>query len=154
MNAVFLTWVIGCLLALIPLGSTAAFINIQTIGNSGLIVSYLICVSSRLYHRNFIALYGNLAKPPSFFLGKILGNIVNILALLFLFCFLISGLFPVAPNPTIESMNWSSLALGSTLLLSLVSYIWLRKSYLGAGMGNNVELVDMEVDSKSFDRRD
>jgi choline transport protein len=152
-NAVFLTWLIACGLALIPLGSTAAFINIQTIGNSGLLVSYLICISCRLYHRNAVGLYGNLGKPPSFFLGKTLGNVVNTLAILFLFCFLVSGMFPVFPNPTVETMNWSSLALGSTLIISIISYVWLRKTYLGAGVGGSVELVDMQLDGKSFDRQ-
>jgi choline transport protein len=153
MNAVFLTWLIGCALALIPLGSTAAFINIQTIGNSGLLVSYLICIASRLWHRNAVGPYGNLTKPPSFFLGKTIGNIVNTIAILFLLCFLVSGMFPVEPNPTVETMNWSSLALGSTLIIAIVSYVWLRKTYLGAGVGSSLELVDMEVNSKNFDRR-
>lgn len=153
MNAVFLTWLIGSALALIPLGSTAAFINIQTIGNSGLIVSYLICILCRLYHRNAVGPYGNLAKPPAFFLGRTLGNVTNSIAILFLICFLVSGMFPIFPNPTVASMNWSSFALGSTLILALTSYIWLKKTYLGAGVGNNVELVDTEMDGKNFDRR-
>ncbi|KAF7511450.1 hypothetical protein GJ744_004639 [Endocarpon pusillum] len=154
-HAVFLTWVIGCGLALIPLGSTAAFVNIQTIGNSGLLVSYIICIACRLYHRNAVGPYGSLVKPPPFFLGKTLGNVVNSLAVLFLICFLVSGMFPVAPNPTVETMNWSSMALGSTLIIALVSYVWLRKTYLGPGVGSvgSVELADMETDGKIFDRR-
>ena len=152
-NAVFLTWLIACGLALIPLGSTAAFLNIQTIGNSGLLLSYLICIACRLYNRNAGSPYGNLSKPPSFFLGKILGNVINTIAILFLICFLISGMFPVEPNPTVETMNWSSFALGVTLLISVISYVWLKKTYLGAGMGDNVELVNMEIENKNFDRR-
>lgn len=62
-------------------------------------------------------------------------------------------MFPVAPNPTVETMNWSSFALGATLIIAVISYTWLRKTYLGAGVGNNVELVDMQADDKSFDRR-
>ena len=149
----FLTWVIACCLGLIPLGSTAAFINIQTIGNSGLLVSYLVCIASRLYHRNAVGLYGNLSKPPSFFLGKTIGNIVNTLAILFLICFLVSGMFPLYPNPTLSSMNFSSLALGTTLIISIVAYVWLKKSYLGAGVGGSVELVDIHADGKSFDQQ-
>lgn len=152
-NAVFLTWLIACGLALIPLGSTTAFLNIQTIGNSGLLLSYLICISCRLYHRNAVGPYGSLCSAPTFFLGKILGNVINTAAILFLICFLISGMFPAAPNPTVESMNWSSFALGATLLISIISYIWLKDTYLGAGVGNNVELVGMEIEDKKFDRR-
>lgn len=153
MNAVFLTWLIGCGLSLIPLGSTAAFLNMQTIGNSGLIVSYLICVACRLHHRSAVGPYGHLAKPPPFFLGKTLGNIINVVAILFLICFLVSGMFPIAPNPTVSAMNFSSLALGSILIIALISYVWLRKTYLGAGVGATVEMVDMEIMSKNFDRR-
>jgi choline transport protein len=152
-NAVFLTWIIACGLALIPLGSTAAFVNIQTIGNSGLLTSYAICIGSRLHHRNAVGPYGTNAKPPAFFLGKMGGNIINTLAILFLICFWVSGMFPSGPSPTVESMNWSSLALGLTLIIAMISYIWLKRTYLGAGVGNTVELLDMEVDGKSFDQR-
>jgi choline transport protein len=144
-HAVFLTWLIACGLALIPLGSTAAFLNIQTIGNSGLISSYLICIASRLYHRNAVSVYGSLGKRPSFFLGKRLGNVVNVAAILFLICFLVSGMFPAAPNPTVSSMNFSSLALGSTLVVAMISYVWLRKTYLGAGVGVSVDLVGRDI---------
>ena len=152
-NAIILTWLIGCGLALIPLGSTAAFINIQTIGNSGLLTSYITCVACRLHHRNSIGPHGKLPQPPPFFLGRTLGNVINTIAILFLFCFLISGMFPVAPNPTISSMNWSSLALGGTVLVAGLAYIVRGKKYLGAGVGATVELMDVNVDSKSFDRR-
>jgi choline transport protein len=152
-NAVLVSWVIACGLGLLPLGSTAAFINIQTIGNSGLITSYLICICCRLWNRNAVGTYGTLAKPPAFFLGKTFGNITNTVAILFLICFLISGMFPVAPNPTLESMNWSSFALGSTLIIAVISYYWLRKTYLGAGVGLSVEIVNMEVKDQVFDRQ-
>lgn len=151
-NAVILSWFIACCLALIPLGSTAAFINIQTIGNAGLLSSYAICIAARLHHRNAVGPYGTHSKPPAFFLGKTGGNIVNVLAIAFLICFWVSGMFPSAPNPTVESMNWSSLALGLTLLLAMVSYIWLKKTYLGAGVGSIVELLDVDADGKAFDQ--
>ena len=50
-------------------------------------------------------------------------------------------------------MNWSSLALALTLTLAMISYVWLRKTYLGAGVGNTVELLDIDVDGKPFDRQ-
>ena len=56
-------------------------------------------------------------------------------------------MFPVAPNPNTSSMNWSSFALGVTAIIASVSYIWLRKTYLGAGGGENQhELFDMQMD--------
>jgi choline transport protein len=155
-NAVIISWVIACGLACIPLGSTAAFLNIQTIGNSGLLVSYIICIGCRLHHRNSIGPYGTLSKPPPFFLGKMGGNIINTAAVLFLTCFVISDMFPPTPNPTVESMNWSSLALGGTICLALICYIRLKKTYLGAGVGNDrVEMVNLDIESeiKSFDKQ-
>lgn len=155
-NAVLISWVIACGLACIPLGSTAAFLNIQTIGNSGLLVSYIICISCRLHHRNTVGPYGTLPEPPPFFLGKWGGNIINTLAILFLTCFVVSDMFPPAPNPTVETMNWSSLALGGTICLALLCYTRLRKSYLGAGIGNGrVEMVNLDAvsESKSFDKQ-
>lgn len=160
-NAVFLTWFIACLLALIPLGSTVAFLNIQTIGNAGLLLSYWICIATRLYNRLTVGPYAHLAKPPKFFLGKMLGNVVNVLALLFLTCFFVSGMFPPAPNPDASTMNWASMALGSVLLIAGVSYIRLHKTYLGAGVGANMMEMDdvnhgskVDYDSKGFNTTD
>jgi choline transport protein len=152
-NAVLISWVIACGLGCIPLGSTAAFLNIQTIGNSGLLVSYIICISCRLHHRNTVGPHGNLLKPPPFFLGKIGGNIINSIAVCFLICFVVSDMFPPAPHPNTETANWSPLAMGGTIVVALICYIKLRKSYLGAGQGNaRLELINMnaETETKSF----
>jgi choline transport protein len=151
-----ISWIIACGIACIPLGSAAAFLNIQTIGNSGLLVSYIICISCRLHHRNFVGPHGTLSQPPPFFLGKVGGNVINTVAILFLICFVVSDMFPPAPNPTVETMNWSSLALGGTICVALICYIRLRKTYLGAGVGNDrVEMVimDAESETKSFDKQ-
>lgn len=59
----------------ILLGSTAAFLNINTIGNSGLLVSYIISISCLLHHRNTVGPYGTLSRAPPFFLGKIGGKL-------------------------------------------------------------------------------
>jgi choline transport protein len=152
-NAVLISWVIACGLGCIPLGSTAAFLNIQTIGNSGLLVSYIICISCRLHHRNTVGPHGKLLKPPPFFLGKIGGNIINSIAVCFLICFVVSDMFPPAPHPNTETANWSPLAMGGTIVVALICYIKLRKSYLGAGQGNaRLELINMnaETETKSF----
>ncbi|EAS33740.3 amino acid permease [Coccidioides immitis RS] len=130
-NAVFLTWFIGCCIALIPLGSTEAFLNIQTIAISALLASYIVAIICRIHNRNYGSIYGNLSKPPPFFLGKIGGNVINILALMFLVCFLVAAVFPIEPHPTVQSMNWSSLALGSTLIIALVGWVVRGQKYLG-----------------------
>ncbi|KAF2395912.1 amino acid transporter [Trichodelitschia bisporula] len=139
LNAVLLTLVIGSCIAVVPLGSNAAFLNIQTIGNAGLMVSYTICVAARLHDRN----WGPKRVTPPFNLGHWGGNVLNVLAILFLVVFLVSAMFPGAPNPTTESMNWASLALGLTCLVAGVSYIRLRKNYLARR--GAVERVDLHV---------
>ncbi|KMU86435.1 hypothetical protein CIHG_04224 [Coccidioides immitis H538.4] len=72
-----------------------------------------------------------ISRPPPFFLGKIGGNVINILALMFLVCFLVAAVFPIEPHPTVQSMNWSSLALGSTLIIALVGWVVRGQKYLG-----------------------
>lgn len=86
-----------------------------------------------------------LGQTTLLFLGQVVGNVVNVVAVLFLICFLVSGMFPAEPNPTVSSMNFSSLALGSTLVIAMISYIWLRKTYLGAGVGTSVDLVSSDI---------
>lgn len=131
-NAVLLSWLISCLIALIPLGSPVAFTNIQNIAVIGLQSSYVLCILARLYHRNFgPSPYGNLSHPPPFFLGHRLGNILNVAALLVLICFVVAVCFPPVPKPTIESMNWSSVALSGTIFVALLAYMVRGKEYLG-----------------------
>ncbi|KAI1947706.1 hypothetical protein LOZ12_003156 [Ophidiomyces ophidiicola] len=149
-NAVFLTWFIGCLIALIPLGSSEAFLNIQSIAITALLASYIIAILCRLHNRNFGSVYGNLSRPPVFFLGKLGGNIINIVALGFLICFLVSATFPIAPHPTPKSMNWSSLALGSTVIVALIAYIVRGHKYLGP----DVVVPADDSDKVTVDKKD
>jgi hypothetical protein len=93
-------------------------------------VSYIICIASRIHNRNFGSVYGNLSKPPPFYLGKMGGNIINGIAIAVLIVYLVAATFPAAPNPTPTTMNWSSLALGGTVIVAGLAYIRLRKNYL------------------------
>lgn len=130
LNSVFLTLFLGSCISVVPLGSTTAFFSIQTIGNAGLLTSYIICICTRFYNRNFSPLYGKLHDPPPFYLGKMGGNIINIIAIASLIVFLVATCFPLAPNPTPDTMNWSAAALGGVFLLAAFAWIWLRKTYL------------------------
>jgi choline transport protein len=125
-----LTLVIGCVIAVVPLGSNAAFLNLQNISNSGLLVSYFISIACRMHNRNLGSVWGNLDSPPPYYLGKTGGNVINTIALAVLIVFLVATMFPTAPNPTVSTMNWTSLALGATVFVAVVSYVWLRKDYL------------------------
>ncbi|KAF2094651.1 amino acid transporter [Rhizodiscina lignyota] len=107
MNAAIITCLIGILISLIAGASSFAFLVIQTIGNSGLLTSYMITIGCRLYHRNCVSLYGTRDDPPPFFLGKFWGNAINIFAIICAFTFFVIGFFPVAPHPTSSTFNWS-----------------------------------------------
>jgi choline transport protein len=120
-NAIILSWFIDSALSIIPLGSAIAFGNIQMIGNSGLLVSYIVCIACRLHHRNTAGVYGHLDKAPPLCLDLMGGNI-KASAICFLICFLVAGMFPSAPNPTTETMNWASLALGGTIIVARSSH--------------------------------
>lgn len=58
------------------------------------------------------------------------GNIINLIAIGSLIVFLTATCFPLAPNPTPDTMNWSAVALGGTVIVASVAWIWLHKTYL------------------------
>lgn len=101
-----------------------------------------------MHNRNYGSVYGNLSKPPPFYLGKIGGNVINGVAIAVLIVYLVSAAFPTAAHPTPNLMNWSSLALGATVLVAGLSYVRLRKTYLQHEHGVSVESVVISVDEK------
>src|ERR1700753_2642287 len=96
-NASVVTCSIGILISLIAGASSFAFLIIQTIGNSGLLTSYVITISCRLYHRNMVNVYGTRSDRPPFFLGKLWGNIINVFAIICALIFFVVGFFPAVP---------------------------------------------------------
>lgn len=126
-NAVLAT--LGCtmLLSLIIIGSTIAFNVITSLGQLGLVSSYIVVISCVFAKR----IKGEALLPSRFSLGKF-GFLVNGMALLFLGVAFIFLFFPAAPNPTPASMNWSCLLFGFILGFSLIYYwIWGRHVYVG-----------------------
>lgn len=53
-----------------------------------------------MHNRNHGSVYGNLTKPPPFYLGKIGGNIINGFAIAVLIVYLVSAAFPTELHPT------------------------------------------------------
>lgn len=58
-------------------------------------------------------------------------------------------------------MNWTSAALGATVAISLLLFIWLRKDFLGPGAETLLpesdtvyKGVDADLESKGFDDKD
>tara|TARA_R110002003_G_scaffold805_9_gene21506 strand:+ start:6059 stop:6454 length:396 start_codon:yes stop_codon:yes gene_type:complete len=115
------------LLCLIIIGSTIAFNVITSLGQVGLISSYLIAIGCIFAKR----LRGETLLPSRFSLGRA-GIVVNGIALSFLSVAFVFCFFPGGPNPTPEGMNWSCLIFGFILSFSLVYYhIYGKHSYVG-----------------------
>jgi amino acid transporter len=115
------------LLSLIIIGSTIAFNVITSLGQLGLVSSYIIVISCIFTKR----LRGEPLLPSRFSLGRA-GILVNAIALCFLGLAFIFLFFPATPNPTPQSMNWSCLLFGFILSFSLVYYhVWGRHNYVG-----------------------
>lgn len=126
-NAVLATLLCTVLLSLIIIGSTIAFNVITSLGQLGLVSSYIIVIACVFAKR----VKGETLLPSRFSLGKF-GFLVNGMALLFLGLAFIFLFFPATPNPNPASMNWSCLLFGFILGFSLIYYwIWGRHVYVG-----------------------
>jgi choline transport protein len=131
-NAVLVT--LGCttLLSCIIAGSSIAFNVITSLGQLGLVSSYIIVIACILAKR----LRGEKLLPSRFNLGRS-GIAVNSIAIAFLSLAFVFLFFPAAPHPTAQSMNWSILMFGGIISFSLVYYyVWGKHTYAGP-----VELV-------------
>lgn len=124
MNAAIVTCFIGILISLIAGASPFAFLIIQTIGNSGLLTSYIITIACRVHHRNYVSVYGTRQDRPPFFLGKFWGNVINVFAIICALAFFVVGFFPVAPHPTSSTFNWSIVFYVGIGLLALPVWIF------------------------------
>jgi choline transport protein len=131
-NAVLVTLVCTTLLSCIIAGSSIAFNVITSLGQVGLVSSYIIAIACILAKR----IRGEKLLPSRFNLGRF-GIFVNSIAITFLALAFVFLFFPAAPHPTVQSMNWSVLMFGGIMIFSLVYYyVWGRYTYSGP-----VELV-------------
>ncbi|KAK4981162.1 hypothetical protein LTR28_003411 [Elasticomyces elasticus] len=117
-NAVFVILGFTAILALIIIGSTAAFNIILSVSTTGLFASYLLVIGCVLAKR----LRGGQFPPTKFDLGYWGGNIVNIIAIWFLVLAFLMLFFPAVPNPNAASMNWAILIFGVIVIFFLVYY--------------------------------
>jgi amino acid transporter len=125
------------LLSLIILGSTIAFNIITSLGQLGLVFSYIIAISCILAKRFHAPTELRRAR---FSLGKA-GLFINIAALCFLSLVSVFLFFPAVPMPTAENMNWSCLMFSSLVGFSLIWYWYAgRFKYVGP-----VEFVRGEI---------
>lgn len=116
-NAVWVTFTFASILALIIIGSTAAFNIILSLSTTGLFTSYIVCISSVVAKR----VRGEKFPATKFSLGRF-GMPINIIALCFLALGFFFLFFPSVPSPGLAGMNWASLIVSSpSTLLTMMT---------------------------------
>lgn len=119
-NAVYVTLIFTCLLALIQIGSTVAFNIILSVSATGLFTSYLTCIACVLGRR----ISGEPFPATKFSLGTFGGYFVNIFAICFLVLAFVFLFFPAVPHPGPASMNWAILIYGVAVIFAGLYYLF------------------------------
>lgn len=143
--ALIVSVTIAWLLAIIRIGSNVAMENIVSMAVSAIYLSYLM-VSVLLFVRRVrgdISLYNdsedeiinvpgaNLVWGP-FRCPGILGTIINGYAIIYITIIIFFSFWPSTMDPTIATMNWSILAIGSAIFFAILYYIFhARHVYTG-----------------------
>ena len=118
LNAVLLSLSITVILAIINIGSTAAFNSIISLLVSSLFTAYFISISSILLKR----LRGEPLPPSRWSLGRF-AIPCNIIALMYITLAFVVSFFPIYKQVTAVSMNWSVLVWGVVIIFSTIVYI-------------------------------
>ncbi|KAL9087692.1 MAG: hypothetical protein Q9159_003504 [Coniocarpon cinnabarinum] len=143
--AIFVTTGLNGCLALIVIGSTAAFNAFASITVSAAYASYMIAASCLLWQK----LKGMPLRYGPFTLGR-----AAVPILLFSLAYSAVGAFfsfwPQAPNPDATTMNWAIVVVAGTVAGSLVYWLfWARKTYTGpvieVSLDVNQQIHDIEV---------
>ncbi|KAF8867268.1 amino acid transporter-like protein [Acephala macrosclerotiorum] len=128
--SILVSTVISLLLALINIGSTAAFNAIMSVNVAAFFFSYMIPISLLLQKR--------LRKDPvkdnihwgPWHMGPIFGPIVNVVGLIYTAITLFFSFWPATAVVTPVTMNWSCLLFGGSLIFSVVFYlVWGKHSF-------------------------
>ena len=127
-NAVSLTCICSCLLALINIGSSTAFNAIISLQVCALMFSYTISISCVLYRRVY---HPELLPKARWSLGKI-GVPINAIGILYsLFAFFWS-FWPNGTPVDAESFNWAVVLFAGVFILCFILYFFQgRKIYTG-----------------------
>jgi len=147
-NAVAVTTIISCLLALINLGSTVILNNIFSLSIAGFYTTYLASVGLLLWRRctgairertdsddhSTIAIdiqSGELVWGPWRFKGW-LGIAINAFACIYLVVIIFFSFWPPQTPVTPSTMNYSVLVVGIVLIFSIsYYYVWGKNQYKG-----------------------
>ncbi|CAI7583830.1 unnamed protein product [Penicillium glandicola] len=135
-SAILLTVTVAVLLSLINIGSDTAMEDIVSMAVSGIYLSYLM-VSVLLFYRRIrgdISLYNenddDIVNVPGaklvwgpFHCPGIIGTAINGYAIIYVTIVVFFSFWPSTMNPTVETMNWSVLAIGGSMLLAIIYYV-------------------------------
>lgn len=117
--AIGVTTVITLLLALINIGSTAAFNAVASLLVAGFLASYMIPIGLLLWKR----VRGDKIRYGPWKLGKF-GILANGFSLVWCVIAMFFSFWPTAVPVTAKTMNWSCLLYGATMIFSVLFYIF------------------------------
>lgn len=134
--AIILTVTIAVLLSLINIGSNTAMEDIVSMAVSGIYLSYLT-VSILLFYRRVrgdISLFNDneddIVNVPGaklvwgpFHCPGIIGTVINGYAIIYVSIVVFFSFWPSTMDPTVETMNWSILAIGGSVFLAIIYYV-------------------------------
>ncbi|KAK5527261.1 hypothetical protein LTR07_001033 [Exophiala xenobiotica] len=128
--SVGLSVLITMLLGLINIGSSAAFNAVASLVVSGYLSSYTLPM--------ILLLHKKIVHPSSIHygpwrLGRVFGIFCNVFGLIWIAIVMVFSFFPaVRTDLTAQSMNWSCLLWGGTMIIGIASYFgYLRGRYNG-----------------------
>ncbi|KAH6707652.1 amino acid/polyamine transporter I [Leptodontidium sp. MPI-SDFR-AT-0119] len=111
------------LLALINIGSSAAFNAIVSITTASFFTSYAIPTAMLLHKRlRNDPVKDNIHWGP-WKMGPILGPVVNVCALIYSVIAMFFSFWPSTATVTLQTMNWSALIWGGVIIFSVVFYV-------------------------------
>lgn len=136
---------IAVLLSLINIGSNTAMEDIVSMAVSGIYLSYLT-VSVLLFYRRVrgdISRYNDneddIVNVPGaklvwgpFHCPGIIGTMINGYAVIYVTIVVFFSFWPSTMDPTVETMNWSILAIGGSIFLAIIYYV-VRARYIYQG---------------------
>ena len=126
LNSVLMTFTITCLLALINIGSTAAFNAIGSAALVSILSTYFISITVFIYRR-----FRGPFPARRWSLGKF-GLLVNVGAVMWLMTVWIFCFFPLSTGSalTLATMNWNCVIYGGLIVVGMLYwFIWGRKVY-------------------------
>ncbi|KAI9832416.1 MAG: hypothetical protein M1819_004405 [Sarea resinae] len=118
--AIACTTLITLLLALINIGSSAAFNAVASLLVAGFLGSYLLPISLLLGKR----LRGDAIPYGPWKMGRLVGPLTNAFALLWCLIAMVFSFFPTTVPVTLQTMNWSCLLWGAAMIFGVVYYIF------------------------------